>query len=501
MFIVPLLISLIIVMVVAATFKKSKVVMSFWLFFVSISLMTLSAVVFVTKQTSYQFPFGIDYTLYLAFYKVKLNIKDILIIYSLSFGVYFFSNMISATIVRRFRIWELLLYMIPAVFFVLFNEPSMSRELYIQAHANTGMIRALADAIMKAIPWMNVLIFLLYAIYPIVLSALHYMRSQIQTRKRLLIHFGAITGLINLFVWITFVRGTFGQILFDTTADRGIYNMISYADYIWAPIGLLLVFSVISFIILVYPRPFRVLYRIYANKNMYINVRQTSQNFSEHLHGDRNFLIALAQYVKIAGSNMQNNQLEKAETHLNNAIEMIEKQLDVTNRQMSLTREKHIILRFENMEELICSALKKTAVPSHITCTTSYPNEKLFVIGDGEHLTEVFVNIFRNAIEALTSADIDSPYINVRLIAEYNLCCVFVTDNGIGINSDDIKSIFHPFYSTKRNSNNSGIGLSYAAEIIGKHNGEIFVRSKRGEYTEFAVVLPMVVKRKRGVLA
>ncbi len=500
MFIVPLVIWFMIIMVIAVTYKKSKILSSLWMFFISISLMMLSAVVYATKQTSYQYHLGIDYMLYLAFYKIKLNISDILRIYSFSFGLYFFANMIATSVVRRIKIWKLLILMIPAVCFLLCNDPSMSRELYIRAYDNAGLPGEASSWLMKMMPWMNLLIVLFYVLYPLILSIVHFIRSLIRTRRRLILHFEVIVGVLNLFVLATFVRGTFGQILFNTRAEMGIYHMIFQADYTSAPLGLLLVFFLIVFIVLVYPRPFRVLYRIYTNKNMYADASRTSESFSKHLHGDRNFLIALAQYMKVAELNIQNNDPDKAGQHIKNALGMIEEQLNVTNRQMSLTREKHIVLRFENLEEIISEALEKSAIPSDVVCEAEYPEEKLFVIGDREHLTEVFVNIFRNAAEAMKNVSVKTPRIRVRLIAEYNLCCTFITDNGTGIAASDIKSIFRPFYSTKRGFNNSGVGLSYAAEIISKHNGEIFARSRQGEYTEFSVVLPIVIKRKRGVL-
>ena len=67
-----------------------------------------------------------------------------------------------------------------------------------------------------------------------------------------------------------------------------------------------------------------------------------------------------------------------------------------------------------------------------------------------------------------------------------------VTDNGCGIERNEIKNIFRPLYSKKSSSNNFGIGLSSALKTITYHSGTILCKSKPGEYTVFQVILPVL---------
>jgi signal transduction histidine kinase len=68
-----------------------------------------------------------------------------------------------------------------------------------------------------------------------------------------------------------------------------------------------------------------------------------------------------------------------------------------------------------------------------------------------------------------------------------------VRDNGIGIPQELINRVFHPFFTTKPTGQGTGLGLSLSYDIITKgHGGQIKVKSKEGEFTEFIIQLPNV---------
>ena len=78
--------------------------------------------------------------------------------------------------------------------------------------------------------------------------------------------------------------------------------------------------------------------------------------------------------------------------------------------------------------------------------------------------------------------------IEVRQESEWNV--VGITDNGSGIDKKTMRKIFNPFYSTKTNVRNLGIGLSYASTITKMHFGLMHVQSTVGSHTTFQVALP-----------
>jgi len=66
-----------------------------------------------------------------------------------------------------------------------------------------------------------------------------------------------------------------------------------------------------------------------------------------------------------------------------------------------------------------------------------------------------------------------------------------VKDNGPGIPQNIVDKIFQPFFTTKPTGEGTGLGLSLAYDIIKAHGGEIKVKTKEGEGSEFTIQLPI----------
>jgi two-component system NtrC family sensor kinase len=66
-----------------------------------------------------------------------------------------------------------------------------------------------------------------------------------------------------------------------------------------------------------------------------------------------------------------------------------------------------------------------------------------------------------------------------------------IIDNGTGISKVDLPHIFEPFYSTKRDTNGIGLGLSIVHGIVENHKGRIEVKSEPGQGTTIEIILPI----------
>jgi len=71
---------------------------------------------------------------------------------------------------------------------------------------------------------------------------------------------------------------------------------------------------------------------------------------------------------------------------------------------------------------------------------------------------------------------------------------VEVSDNGVGIPSDQLNRIFDPFFTTKATSRGTGLGLAVTYGIIREHSGEIRVESAVGRGTSFRLEFPTARK-------
>lgn len=119
------------------------------------------------------------------------------------------------------------------------------------------------------------------------------------------------------------------------------------------------------------------------------------------------------------------------------------------------------------------------------------------VLGDEGQLTQVFLNLVKNAKEALGKNG--GIRLATRIITEFHLIedgsasgkmvSVEVRDNGCGIKEEDLEKIFTPFFTTKPKG--SGLGMAITLKIIKEHNGLLKIDSIPGEGTTVTVCLPI----------
>ncbi len=121
---------------------------------------------------------------------------------------------------------------------------------------------------------------------------------------------------------------------------------------------------------------------------------------------------------------------------------------------------------------------------SPIEFTSSIPRELGDFNGDRVKLKEVFLNLLRNAKEAIEGAG------KIRLSACRNdgKLYIRIEDTGCGIPEDHLTSIFEPFKTYKPDG--TGLGLPLSRQITEAHGGTIEVSSKVGRGTVFTVILP-----------
>jgi signal transduction histidine kinase len=115
------------------------------------------------------------------------------------------------------------------------------------------------------------------------------------------------------------------------------------------------------------------------------------------------------------------------------------------------------------------------------------------VQGDASRLTEVFVNLLTNAVDAMPSGGT----LTVRALHcdEGGAVRVEVQDTGSGIGPEDLPRIFDPFFTTKAPGRGTGLGLSISHGIVKDHGGEIWARSEPGVGTTVVVSLSVQVNQ------
>jgi signal transduction histidine kinase len=109
------------------------------------------------------------------------------------------------------------------------------------------------------------------------------------------------------------------------------------------------------------------------------------------------------------------------------------------------------------------------------------------VIGNADRLIQVFVNLLRNALNAIETA---SGRIEVRSRKQGRRVMITVEDNGKGIRPDVLPEIFDAFVTTRLDARGTGLGLTVAAGIVTQHNGTISASNRVDGGARLEVSLP-----------
>ena len=107
---------------------------------------------------------------------------------------------------------------------------------------------------------------------------------------------------------------------------------------------------------------------------------------------------------------------------------------------------------------------------------------------DENQIQQAFVALFVNAVEAMPGGGTLTVQV-VRNPKDDGLE-IRVQDSGVGISVEDLPRIFEPFYSTKKNGQGVGLGLSVVYGIVERHGGTLSVESKVGTGTSFTMKFP-----------
>lgn len=125
------------------------------------------------------------------------------------------------------------------------------------------------------------------------------------------------------------------------------------------------------------------------------------------------------------------------------------------------------------------------AFPAQVKMALHIPDAPLLAPIDPEFLKSALLNLIFNAFQAMPLGGT----LTLSLLKMESTCQIAISDTGIGMDEDQLKSLFSPFFTTKKKGN--GLGLVETQKIIQAHFGSIEVRSKLKQGTTFTLTLPL----------
>ncbi len=171
--------------------------------------------------------------------------------------------------------------------------------------------------------------------------------------------------------------------------------------------------------------------------------------------------------------NLLTNEAAKVETTLNDLFNFVSKSLPVKSRQplYPLIR-KSVIVYY--------GALKKNNISYTLDLTGPDPEIEI----DAEKIQQLFLHLFKNAIEAMTNGGI------LKITADYDqdYVSIAISDSGTGREIEDLSRVTDPFYTTK--TYGTGLGLTLVEQIIKQHNGELAISQNSPSGLKIIVRLP-----------
>jgi two-component system phosphate regulon sensor histidine kinase PhoR len=162
--------------------------------------------------------------------------------------------------------------------------------------------------------------------------------------------------------------------------------------------------------------------------------------------------------------------------------------------RLSMFEKKEIDLRYEalNLRDLV------QEVAASLKLQLEKQGARLQIIQEGDlsieadrlHLISVIFNLMDNALKYGG----EHPDIRIHLSSTDTEVIMQVSDGGIGIPPEYQEKIFEKFFRVPHgdthNAKGYGLGLSYAAQVVRKHHGNIQVNSTAGKGANFIITLP-----------
>ena len=205
-------------------------------------------------------------------------------------------------------------------------------------------------------------------------------------------------------------------------------------------------------------------------------------------HEIRNPLASLGLNVELLGDEVgpDNQEARKLVTSIGKEVDRLS---DITETYLRFVRLPKPKLEREDLGAIATSVLEFAGSElklAGITWTIDIEPDLPEVVADESQLRQAFLNLVRNAKEAMPGGG------SLRLEvgkAEDGHVRLALSDSGPGISPENLVNIFEPFFSTK--AKGTGLGLALVQQIVGEHGGRIEVDCPSGGGTRFTILLPV----------
>lgn len=498
MFVFMIILALFVIGLTVLIFKKrNSYTYMFVLKLVIINVFLMLVVLFVRKIENFQPVFSWEMSVYFLLAKIKVNYYLLFDLCIYCITAYLTISLVMAVSMFSFKKKSTLIAVmtaaaVPLLVFLYLNIYQTGVALHIALSENKSGFLA---EFMRRVNAYNMGVLMIYTLLPFGALVYSFVRTKIRYMKRHVTVVGicmfTIDALAGLALWISPHKSLlfYAPNFLRTPSELVLHINQNYVVVVVVGMVMIGVFTY-----------FAATKKIFDNIDLnFSTVRMPARNSKIYFkdmrplcHTYKNILMSVDMMAK---GILQKNPPDDVKEGIAEMRDVIGDALVRMTRMLDIYNVPSEIVEKTDIVECVKNAAKRAEVPENISVEITVPEQPMLINADGILLDEVFINLFKNSCEAIWQKPETEGRIDVEIRSEGNWSCTYFRDNGCGISKKDYAKVFKPLYSTKKTSENWGVGLSFVANVIMSIGGKILVRSKKGEYTEFEILLP--IKRRR----
>ncbi len=206
-------------------------------------------------------------------------------------------------------------------------------------------------------------------------------------------------------------------------------------------------------------------------------------------HNMNNPIAGLKNCIKRISKNPGN--VEQIKKYLPMMAEATDNAEGVLKELLAFSRREEVKYEYFDIRksvESVIFVLSSTLEDYKISFTKKYDQNLLNIYGNKNQIGQVILNIVKNGIDSICDRIDDGNEkmgeIIFQIEIQNDMLKLDISDNGMGINPDNLAHIFDPFFTTKKKVEGTGLGLSVSYNIIKAHKGDIYaIENKLGGLT------------------
>jgi two-component system C4-dicarboxylate transport sensor histidine kinase DctB len=203
-------------------------------------------------------------------------------------------------------------------------------------------------------------------------------------------------------------------------------------------------------------------------------------------------LTAIQTYIGTAKQLLEHQHFDELSENLANVLALTDRMARFTSQLKTFSRKSTQNISAVSLNQTINDALMLVTHTHNqkIDVIEPIPEQEIFVLADAVRLEQVFVNIFKNAVDAMKDSGNRELTISMQTLGDS--VSVWIGDSGTGIPEENLGKLFDPFFTSKEVGAGLGLGLSISQEIVNGFGGSITASNREQGGALFTVTFPIL---------